>query len=233
MSKTLDVYSDFYFNTQLDFDKKLIFFRYKTIKAFFKGTVALEMGPAEGVMTEWLCNDFEELDIVDGSKILLDAVPNYPNVTKHQSWFEEFSPSRKYDTIIMEHVLEHIEHPVEVLLKVKEWLKKDGVLIIGVPNAKSIHRLAAVKMGLLQSEYQLNERDIALGHYRVYDMERFKGDVLGAGFLIQHSGGVFFKPVSNGQIQTEWTEQMIEGFYQLGKDFPEHTAEIFIVASHE
>ena len=42
-------------------------------------------------------------------------------------------------------------------------------------------------------------------------------------------GGVFFKPLSNGQIQENWTEEMIQGFFELGKDFPEYAADIYAV----
>ena len=39
------------------------------------------------------------------------------------------------------------------------------------------------------------------------------------------------KPVSNGQIDGNWTDQMIDGFYKLGKKFPEFCAEIFVVCT--
>jgi hypothetical protein len=40
---------------------------------------------------------------------------------------------------------------------------------------------------------------------------------------------VFFKPVSNQQIQDTWTEKMMDGFYELGKDFPEHANELYAI----
>jgi hypothetical protein len=42
-------------------------------------------------------------------------------------------------------------------------------------------------------------------------------------------GGVYFKPLSNQQIQDHWDERMLEGFYELGKDFPENAADIFAI----
>ncbi|MBK8521168.1 MAG: class I SAM-dependent methyltransferase [Chitinophagaceae bacterium] len=105
--------------------------------------------------------------------------------------FEEFETSRKYDTIIMSHVLEHIENPALVLKKIYNWLADDGVFLVSVPNAKSIHRMVAVQMGLLKSEYELNARDNELGHFRVYDMNILKAQMKDAGFKIQESGGYF------------------------------------------
>ena len=67
------------------------------------------------------------------------------------SYFEEFDPVRTFDTIVMEHVLEHVDDPKLVLEKAKKWAHKNSIFIIGVPNSESLHRLAAVKMGLLDS----------------------------------------------------------------------------------
>jgi len=231
MKEKFEMLSEWYFKDQLNFDRVLISCRYKTIREFLKSGVGLEMGPGDGVMTAFLINDFEELDIVEGSKHLLNSIPAYPNVQKYCSLFENFIPTRQYDTIVMEHILEHIENPVEVLKKTKPWLKPNGVVVIGVPNAKSFHRLAAVKMEILKSEYALNERDKQLGHYRIYDLDSLRKDIEDAGYHIRHTGGVFFKPVSNKQIEDSWTPQMIEGFFQLGKDFPENAAEIFVIST--
>ena len=100
---------------------------------------------------------------------------------------------------------------------------------MGVPNGNSIHRLAAVKMGLLDNTCQLNSRDLALGHRRVYTPQTFRVDIEKSGLKVLEIGGVYLKPLSNGQIQEHWSEEMIQGFYELGKDFPELAAEIFVV----
>jgi 2-polyprenyl-3-methyl-5-hydroxy-6-metoxy-1,4-benzoquinol methylase len=42
----------------------------------------------------------------------------------------------KFDVVIMRHVLEHFLDPIAVLKKAASILKKDGLLIIAVPNAK-------------------------------------------------------------------------------------------------
>ena len=129
----------------------------------------------------------------------------------------------------MSHVLEHLEKPVEILAKFRKYLKYDGVFLISVPNAKSIHRLVAAEMGLLRSIYSLNERDIALGHYRVYDFDSLIADCTDAGFEVFAKGGVFLKPLSNGQIENDWTSEMVYAFNNVGKKLPEYCAEIYVV----
>jgi len=39
----------------------------------------------------------------------------------------------RYEVVSMYHVLEHVKYPAEVLIKIKQWLKPDGVLVIEVP----------------------------------------------------------------------------------------------------
>ncbi len=223
--------ANFYNESFLNFDFKLTELNYLTIKDYFKGSLALELGPALGHMTKYLVNDFQTMHLVEGSLNLLNQIPDYPNVIKHHSYFEEFSTDLKFDTIIMSHVLEHIEFPDKLLKHIASWLSYDGIFIISVPNAKSFHRLAAVEMGLLETEFMLNQRDHELGHYRVYDMDSLKQEVINAGYKIIDQGGVFFKPVSNLQIEKHWNEDMINGFYKLGKKFPNNCAEIFVVCS--
>lgn len=231
IKKKVEESSEFYKESFLDFDLQLTQFNYKTFKPYFKGDLGLELGPAMGYMTQFLINDFKNLDLVEGSKDLLSSIPDYKNVTKHHSLFENFKTDKKYDTIIMAHVLEHIYDPVQICSKVYDWLSDEGVFLVSVPNAKSIHRMAAKEMGLLKSEYELNSRDHELGHYRVYDMDLLKKHIIKAGFKVIKTGGIFLKPLSNKQIQDTWTKKMIEGFYKMGTHFPENCAEIFVVCT--
>lgn len=221
--------SDWYLKEQLDFDKRLIRYRYETIKPRLVGARGLELGSAEGEMTQFLVNDFEQLTIVEGSADLIAQIPARANLIKVHALFEEFQPEQPFDSIILEHVLEHVDDPVELLNRVKSWLTPNGRLFLGVPNGNSIHRLVAVKMGLLDTPCQLNARDHALGHRRVYTPETLRADIEKCGIKVLEMGGVYFKPLSNGQIQEQWTEEMIQGFYELGKDFPEIAAEIYAV----
>ena len=221
----------FYSSGYLPIDFMLAGFVYESIKPFFKGSLALELGPASGLMTKHLVNDFSTIHLIEGSEKLIKQVPLFTNAIMHCSMFEDFQTEIRFDTIIMSHVLEHVEDPVQLLAKVKNWLAPGGVVIIVVPNAESIHRIVAVKMGILDNIHELNDRDKALGHYRVYDMEILENHVMIAGLKVLQKGGSFLKPLTNEQIEKSWTTEMIRGFYETGKHFPDHCAAIFIVAS--
>ncbi len=221
--------AEWYHQDQLDFDRRLVRFRYRTLKPHLHGPQGLELGPADGQMTPLLLTDFERLTIVEGASQLLESIADAPNLVKVHSVFETYEPSTRFDTIVMEHILEHVDDPVALLRRAGGWLAEGGRILAGVPNGNSIHRLAAVKMGLLQEPCELNARDHSLGHRRVYTPSTFRADIESAGLQVLEQGGVYFKPLSNKQIEDHWTDAMIEGFYELGKDFPQFAAEIYAV----
>lgn len=224
-----DDFSQFYDPANISLDVRLIEIGYRFFRPHFRGETCLELGPASGYMTKMLVGDFLQVTAVEGAGELLSRMPDFPNLKKVHSLFEDFSPTTRFDTIMMNHVLEHIEHPVDLLRRIRRWLSPDGVLILGVPNAKSFHRLAAVKMGLLESEYALNERDREVGHYRVYDLKRLRDEAEDAGYTIVNEGGTFLKFLSNAQIEKTMDDQMLEAYHELGEHFSEHCAEVFLV----
>jgi len=215
-----------------------ILYQYKIICDYFIGKAALELGCADGAFTEMLIEDFEEITVIDGSSILLnrlkERLDKKKNVNKKKiylinGFFEDVELEMSYDTIVMGHVLEHLDNPVSVLRKYKKYLKKDGVIIITVPNAKSFHRIAATKMNLLNSIYDLNETDLRLGHKRVYDLNKLKEDIKEAGLELIAQDGYWLKFLSNKQLMEQYNEEVIKAYMEMGREFIENAAEIVAV----
>lgn len=127
--------SDWYLTEQLDFDKRLIHFRYQTLKPHLQGPEGLELGPAEGEMTRLLVDDFAGLTVVDGASELLARIPERSNLTKVHALFEDFVPETRFNTIVMEHILEHVQKPVELLERVRRWLAPGGKSCWASPTA--------------------------------------------------------------------------------------------------
>jgi len=203
----------------------------KDLSKLYTGDSCLVLGPSEGGEQEKpLSSYFKRVVCVDGSSRVLaklkEACPDYVYV---HSLFEELKMSEQFDTILLMHVLEHVKNPVALLRSLKPNLKKSGRLIACVPNARSLHRLLGVKMRLIKTPYELGESDFKVGHRRVYDMGALKRDIKSAGLREFDSGGIFLKPLSNPQLEKLGYE-VADGFYELGKEFPESCAEIWIAA---
>lgn len=194
----------------------------------------LEIGLGDGVFTKMLAEKFNSVIAVDGSQVTIDNVEkdlsNFKNIEYICSYIEDLKLDSKVDNIVMSHILEHLDKPVEALENLKNIMNEDTVLYISVPNAMSIHRQVAVKMGLLEQVTQLNDTDHRLGHKIVYKPENFQEDIKKAGFKIVEFGGSMIKPLANKQIEDNWTSEMIDGFIKLGDDYPELCGDIYVVA---
>lgn len=91
-----------------------------------KGSV-LELGPAEGVMTDRLYPYFEDYTIVDGVDSFVKSIKDrYPAIKGYHCLFEEFIPEQQYDNIILGHVLEHVKEPCKILKNCSSWLTSGG-----------------------------------------------------------------------------------------------------------
>ncbi|WP_226971937.1 bifunctional 2-polyprenyl-6-hydroxyphenol methylase/3-demethylubiquinol 3-O-methyltransferase UbiG [Thermosynechococcus sp. CL-1] len=212
-------------------------YSYQVFRRYFPQPLnrILEIGPAEGIMTQLLINDGVKPDILEGSKIFAENLrQQFPDLQIYNSLIENFQPVCFYDVIILGHVLEHVDDPVLILSTIRNWLvPKTGVILAAVPNARSIHRQAAVVMGLIPHEETMSEKDIHHGHRRIYTPETFRRDFTLAGLSIEFFGGYWLKPLSDRQLEESWTPEMLRAFMKLGERYPDIAAELVIVAKKE
>lgn len=212
-------------------NRATIAYSFEVFRRFIRPGPVLEMGPAEGYMTRDLAGLGEPLTIVEGAAVFCEQLKaRYPHAEVVHALFEDFRPAQRFRSIVLGHVLEHVDDPVAILKLAREWLSEDGRILAAVPNARSLHRQAAVIMGLLPFEEALNEADHRHGHRRVYTPETFRRDFLEAGLKVEVFGGYWLKPVSNGQIEKDWTPQMLQAFMALGERYPDIAGEIYVVA---
>ena len=205
---------------------------FRVFSRHFVAGSCLELGPAEGIMTAHLDHVFDDLTAVDASPQFCASLRNrFPSITVVETLFEQYAPERAFDNVVLGHVLEHVVDPVTVLRSVRDWVRPDGRLLAAVPNAHSAHRQMAVLMGMLHSESQLNDTDARMGHRRVYSQAELRHDLEAAGFRILVAGGYWLKPLSNAQLEREWTPEMIQAAMQVGERHPDIAAEIYVIAS--
>ena len=191
----------------------------------------IEMGYGEGLISRAfpeLC----KLTVVEGSKRLCDkAVAELPISAKIvNSLFEDFVPDDLVDVVIASHILEHVQNPYDILQQISKWIKKDGVVIVIVPNKESIHRRVAHDMKMIDSLDQLSQRDHMVGHQRVYGLQQLILELENANFEIQSHRGFFLKPLSNAQMLA-WNSGALVMLNELSDLLPSHfCANIAVVA---
>jgi 2-polyprenyl-3-methyl-5-hydroxy-6-metoxy-1,4-benzoquinol methylase len=217
------------FDSAGDFDVNYQRFFGRTVGERLAGKSCLELGCASGVMSEVLVRYVGALDMVDGSASYLNRAKERvhgPNVRFFESLFETFTPDRRYDAIVASHVLEHVEDPIAVLVRMKAWLEPAGAIYAFVPNANSIHRHLGVAMNLAGSIYELSERDRMVSHRRVYDAGTLAADIRKAGLEPGPLHGVLVKPFHNAMMES-LPQAMVDGFLELGRRIPQYAADIY------
>lgn len=204
---------------------------FEVFRRYIRPGPILEMGPAEGHMTGDLAGLDQPLTVLEGAESFCAALrERFPQAEVVHALFEDFAPRGRFETIVLGHVLEHVDDPVDILRRARDWLTPQGRILAAVPNARSVHRQAAVIMGLLPFEEALNEADRKHGHRRVYNPETFRRDFQQAGLRVEVFGGYWLKPLSNAQIERDWTTEQLAAFMSLGERYPDIAGEIYIVA---
>lgn len=223
------------FSSYAGFNAQLILWRYETLARFFRGRHCLELGSSDGQGTDILLRHFDTVTAVDGSANAVNELQrrfsDHDRLVTVLSLFEQLDLQRRFDTVVAAHVLEHVDDPQAFLRIARDHLAADGLLLVDVPNAWSIHRRLGVKLGLLQAVTDLNDADRSIGHQRVYTPTTLRQEIERAGLVVLDTGGVFFKVLSNAQIEEAFSPEIQKGFLELGNDLPEIAAEIYVVAS--
>ena len=204
----------------------------------FKGDdrSVLEMGFGEGTITEPLLRAGYDVEIVEGSSQLCDTARSRfgaefgSQLKVNCSYFENFTPSCPFENVLSLHVLEHVDHPGEVVKQMYDWVAPGGQVIAVVPNAESLHRQLAVMMGLQEENDSLSPRDVLVGHQRVFTLEQLVGHFEAAGFEVAERFGYFVKVVPNGMM-VEWKPDLIQSLTRIsGQLPPQLLANVGIVA---
>ena len=199
------------------------------------GDSALEVGCGSGLWTRLLCERYNSVDIVDGSAELLAKVAEenkgrQANITTHHMLVEDFvnQPLQRWEHIYITFLLEHLLDPVDVLSRLKDRLLDHGVLFLSVPNALSVHRVIAHRMGLIDDPQQLSENDRMMGHKRVYTRALMHDHLTRAGLDVINLETITLKPLSLAQMD-DWSVEMALGFCESREMGPDNGA--YIVAT--
>lgn len=180
----------------------------------------VELGYGEGITLDQLSKVSRKYSLVEGAPSLVaKARSAYPEIEVIEALFEDYVPSQKFDKILALHVFEHVDDPVSLARHLSTWLNPDGEIVVVVPNKASLHRRLAVAMNLTESLDALSERDLLVGHQRVYGLDDLKEDLGKAGFKCFSEKGFFAKLLPNSMM-LDFSIQLIEGLNLLGDELP-------------
>lgn len=209
----------------------------ESFKPFFVGGNLLELGSFKGDFTRRFVPHFKDITCVEASDVAvaearkrLGSSVEFINAT-----FETVALPRRYDNIIMTHVLEHLADPVMVLKRINDvWLAEGGRFFLACPNANAPSRQIAVKMGLISHNDAVTPSEAEHGHHRTYSLDTLERDAVAGGLKVIHRSGVFFKALANFQwdrlLQTDIvSKEYLDGCYKLGQMYPDLCSTIFLV----
>jgi 2-polyprenyl-3-methyl-5-hydroxy-6-metoxy-1,4-benzoquinol methylase len=203
---------------------------------FVKGN-CLELGSFKGDFTKRLIPYFDDITCVEASDEAIEISKQNlkGNITYFNSLFETVELPKKYDNIILTHVLEHIDDPVGLLSRIKnEWLSDEGKLFVVCPNANAPSRQIAVKMGLITHNSAITPAEAEHGHRITYSLDTLERDASEGGLNVIYRSGIFFKALANFQwdqlLNTDIiSKEYLDGCFQLGQQYPDLCSSIMLI----
>ncbi len=203
----------------------------------FKNILSLGIGHhiVSDILAAKLDKEISKYVILEGSKSIIDKfaikTSHKDKVEVIHTYFEDYETDEKFDVIEMGFVLEHVDDPEFIVKKFKSFLSEKGSMFIGVPNARSLHRLIGFEAGLLEDVYKLSDYDHQLGHKRYFDLESISKVATNSGLKIENKIGLLLKPITTNQMQQlSWSGNVINALIKLGDINPEISNCILIEA---
>ena len=140
----------------------------------------------------------------------------------------------EFDMIILSCVLHEVPDPAAMLVAIRRHCAPTTTLHVNVPNARSLHRLLAVAMGLMPSPNQQSETQRLMQQRDTpYDAQSLSAELSSSGFDVVEQGSLLVKPFTHSQMQALvemgfLTRAMLDGLDKLVNWLPELGSEIWV-----
>lgn len=235
-NKEINDTKDHQYAYSFDFDV-MHHYMLKAFLPYMAKTSLLELGSFKGDFTKRFVDHVDSIMCVEASSNAISEAKNKlpDKINFLNSRFEEAQINDRFDNIVMTHVLEHIDDPIEVLKRVNdEWLSDNGKFFLVCPNANAPSRQIAVKMGLITHNSAVTPAEEEHGHRCTYTLDTLERDAKAAGLKVVKREGIFFKALANFQwdrlLQTDIiSKEYLEGCYELGQQYPDLCSSIFLL----
>jgi 2-polyprenyl-3-methyl-5-hydroxy-6-metoxy-1,4-benzoquinol methylase len=161
--------------------------RYESYKKLIKGSEILDFGCGRGGFLT-LANEISKKSIgLELNKKNREYINNIG--IKCVSKLSDLN-NNKFDLITLNHVFEHLNDPINILIELQKYMKDDGVIIIEVPHARDVlletFNLESFKKFTLWSE-----------HLILHTRDSLKAFAMNSGLKVKSIEGFQRYPISN------------------------------------
>jgi|SRR5580704_3999289 2-polyprenyl-3-methyl-5-hydroxy-6-metoxy-1,4-benzoquinol methylase len=201
------------------------------------GSSLLELGCATGLMTSVIADGTLTVLGVDRSEEYLRRarareLPGTRFLRGDLDSLDFLDEGRRdrFEHILATNVLHELAHPLAFLSACREWLSPGGLIHLTLQNPKSIHRLCALELGMIDSLSEISARGEQWGTRSLWSAEELEELAAEAGLRCLAREGILLKPLPNAQMG-ELDERVLEGFIRVAPHFPDHCAMNYLVLS--
>ena len=241
MSKDINKYWDDY-QSIYSFEDYLKIYREQRMISFleeYKPKTVLEIGC--GFMPGFLSyKDYQQYTIIEpGIRAFKNAkklATTLNGINLINNFFEESYQeikNKRFDCIVSTGVLHETKTPDKFLKLINSCMNKGTKTYINVPNAKSLHKLIAKEMGIIDSLFNKSDRNIKLEQTTIYDAEKLKSQLKKniPGIKIRDCSSFFLKPFTHDQMMSCLNHKiinnnLIDALNKISDIFPENGCEL-------
>ena len=176
-------------------------------------------------------------EFCDNARALAENLPSKIKIIN--AFFEDCTLEKNFDFIILSSLLHEVEQPDKLLAAIINVATEKTLIHINVPNAKSFHRLLALKAGLIKDVHDFSAKNKKFQQHNVWDMDGLKefiGEVANQNnrrVEFQDSESFFVKPFTHAQMEQclnngVFGENVLDGLDKMIEFMPELGAEIYV-----
>lgn len=224
-------YTDTY-DPDLDFDRHYTLATARRIaERVRRGQRILELGCATGLMSAQLATGDVELVGVDRSPGYLERARAraLPGARFVEGDLDALPPTdERFDHVLATNVLHELADPRAFLRACRARLAPGGLVHVTLQNPRSIHRLVALELGMIDGLEEISDRGAQWGTRGLWSAEALAALAADAGLQVVAREGVMLKPLPNA-LMAELPDEVVEGFVRAARHLPDHCAMTYLV----
>lgn len=189
------------------------------------GDRVLELGCATGAMTAMLAERGVTIDAVERAEAYVEKARAraLPGTTVHHGDVMMWRGDAPYHHVVATNILNELDDPGAFLAVCRERLAPGGLLHLTANNPRSLHRLVARHMGLLDDLSAVSERGERYTSTPLMDADAIEAMARAAGLYCVHREGIIVKPLTNAQL-AGLPDAVVAGLDALTRELPDHGA---------